>query len=58
MEEAERIAKEEHQSNKMAVIAGIGTRHYYRKLGYHLEGVYMVKYLDWYNYIKYSHLVF
>lgn len=43
MEEAERIALVEHGSSKMAVIAGVGTRHYYRKLGYHLEGVYMVK---------------
>lgn len=45
MEEAERIAKEEHLSEKMAVISGVGTRHYYRKLGYHLEGPYMVKFL-------------
>ena len=45
MEEAERIAKEEHESTKMAVISGVGTRHYYRKLGYHLEGPYMVKFL-------------
>jgi elongator complex protein 3 len=29
MEEAERIAKEEHGSEKLAVIAGVGTRHYY-----------------------------
>lgn len=43
MEEAERIAKEEHGSTKVAVISGVGTRHYYRKLGYELEGVYMVK---------------
>jgi elongator complex protein 3 len=34
MEEAERIAREEHGSTKMAVISGVGTRHYYRKLGY------------------------
>lgn len=34
MEEAERIAKMEHGSTKMAVISGVGTRHYYRKLGY------------------------
>ena len=27
----------------MAIIAGVGTRGYYRKLGYHLEGPYMVK---------------
>ena len=43
MEEAERIAFEEHGSGKMAVIAGVGTRNYYRKLGYELEGVYMTK---------------
>jgi len=43
MEEAERIAFEEHGSTKMAVIAGVGTRNYYRKLGYELEGVYMTK---------------
>ena len=34
MEEAEKIAKNEHGSNKVAVISGVGTRHYYRKLGY------------------------
>ena len=34
MEEAERIAIEEHGSEKLAVISGVGTRHYYRKLGY------------------------
>ena len=43
MEEAERIAQCEHRSKKIAVISGVGTRHYYRKLGYHLEGPYMVK---------------
>uniref|UniRef100_A0AC34R8V8 Elongator complex protein 3 n=1 Tax=Panagrolaimus sp. JU765 TaxID=591449 RepID=A0AC34R8V8_9BILA len=31
MEEAERIAKEEHGSFKIAVISGVGTRQYYRK---------------------------
>lgn len=45
MEEAERIAIHEHKTSKIVVIAGVGTRHYYRKLGYHLEGPYMVKYL-------------
>ena len=45
MEEAERIARNEHGSNKLAVISGVGTRHYYAKLGYHLEQTYMVKYL-------------
>ena len=43
MAEAESIAKNEHRSEKMAVIAGVGTRHYYRKLGYELEGPYMCK---------------
>jgi len=43
MREAERIATFEHRSSKMAVIAGVGTRHYYRRLGYELEGPYMVR---------------
>uniref|UniRef100_A0A670HWH6 Elongator complex protein 3 n=1 Tax=Podarcis muralis TaxID=64176 RepID=A0A670HWH6_PODMU len=46
MEEAERIAKEEHGSWKIAVISGVGTRDYYRKIGYELDGPYMVKRLD------------
>ena len=29
--------------DKVAVISGVGTREYYRKLGYELEGAYMVK---------------
>lgn len=45
MEEAERIAKDEHGSLKMAVISGVGTRNYYRKLGYELDGPYMSKML-------------
>ena len=43
MEEAERIAREEHGSKKLAVISGVGTRHYYRRLGYSLDGPYMSK---------------
>eukprot|EP00770_Monocercomonoides_exilis_P007124 MONOS_7086.1-p1 / transcript=MONOS_7086.1 / gene=MONOS_7086 / organism=Monocercomonoides_exilis_PA203 / gene_product=histone acetyltransferase-related / transcript_product=histone acetyltransferase-related / location=Mono_scaffold00235:21392-23931(+) / protein_length=589 / sequence_SO=supercontig / SO=protein_coding / is_pseudo=false len=43
MEEAERIAREEHGSTRLAVIAGVGTRGYYRRMGYELEGPYMVK---------------
>ncbi|ETV91592.1 elongator complex protein 3, variant 1 [Aphanomyces invadans] len=43
MEEAERIARDEHKSTKIVVIAGVGTRHYYRKLGYELDGPYMSK---------------
>nr|CAG4651648.1 EOG090X02DF [Triops cancriformis] len=46
MEEAERIARDEHGSDKIAVISGVGTRNYYRKLGYELEGPYMVKMLE------------
>ncbi|EZA53432.1 hypothetical protein DMN91_004513 [Ooceraea biroi] len=45
MEEAERIAKEEHYSRKISVISGVGTRNYYRKLGYELDGPYMSKML-------------
>ncbi|XP_005917220.1 elongator complex protein 3 isoform X2 [Haplochromis burtoni] len=47
MEEAERIARDEHGSCKLAVISGVGTRNYYRKMGYELEGPYMVKDLYW-----------
>ncbi|XP_016354829.1 elongator complex protein 3-like [Sinocyclocheilus anshuiensis] len=43
MEEAKRIARDEHGSSKLAVISGVGTRNYYRKMGYELEGLYMVK---------------
>jgi len=43
MEEAERIAREEHGAVKIAVISGVGTRDYYRKLGYSLDGPYMSK---------------
>ncbi len=43
MEEAERIARAEHRSEKMLVISGVGTRHYYRKMGYELDGPYMSK---------------
>jgi len=42
MAEAEKIAKKAGYS-KIAVIAAIGTREYYRKLGYGLEETYMMK---------------
>ena len=43
MKEAEKLAHEAGYI-KMAVISGIGVRQYYQdKLGYHLEGTYMVK---------------
>jgi len=46
MEEAERIARDEHGATKLAVISGVGTRNYYRKLGYELDGPYMSKELS------------
>lgn len=45
MEEAARIAKEEHGSEKISVISGVGVRNYYAKLGYELDGPYMSKML-------------
>lgn len=44
LQKAEKIAKEKGYK-KIAVISGIGAREYYRKLGYKLEGTYMIKYL-------------
>ena len=46
MEEAERIARREHGSEKISVISGVGVRSYYRRLGYELDGPYMSKMLD------------
>lgn len=45
MAHAEEIAKQKFQIKKMAVIAGVGVREYYRKLEYTLEGEYMNKIL-------------
>ena len=45
LERAEQLAREAGYA-KIAVISGIGVREYYKKLGYALEGTYMVKYLD------------
>jgi len=42
IKEAENIAKLRGYK-KIAVIAGIGTRGYYRKLGYRLKETYMIK---------------
>lgn len=41
--EAEKIASEDYDRRKMAIISGIGVRNYYRRLGYEKEGPYMVK---------------
>ena len=44
MSEAEKIAKEELSMKKIVVISAIGTREYYKKLNYELEGPYMSKF--------------
>ncbi len=41
--EAERIARDEWGMKKMTIIAGVGTREYYRKFGYELKSTYMTK---------------
>jgi len=46
MGEAEKISKEELDANKMLVISAVGTREYYQKMGYSLEGPYMAKDLE------------
>jgi len=46
MEEAERIAIEEFDTNRLLVISGIGAREYFRKLGYERLGPYMAKVLE------------
>jgi elongator complex protein 3 len=43
IDEAERITREEFGVKKIAVIAGVGVRGYFRKLGYNLMDSYMVK---------------
>ncbi len=43
MNKAEQISKEEYDANKVLVMSAVGTRMYYKKLGYKLEGPYMVK---------------
>jgi elongator complex protein 3 len=38
VEEAKRIAREEHGNVKLSMISGIGVHCYYEKLGYKLNG--------------------
>ena len=45
LKEAERIAAEEFDKRKVAVISGIGVREYYKRLGYKRDGPYMSKIL-------------
>ena len=44
IKEAEKITKKEFKLNEIKVIAGIGARNYFRKLGYRLKDTYMNKY--------------
>jgi elongator complex protein 3 len=46
MREAERISREEFDAKKLLVISAVGTREYYRKLGYLIDGPYMSKELS------------
>jgi len=43
IKEAEKIVKEEFKLKKIAVIAGVGTRDYFRRLNYRLNESYMIK---------------
>ncbi len=45
MQEAERITSEEFGVPKLSVISAVGTREYYKKLGYQIDGPYMSKVL-------------
>jgi elongator complex protein 3 len=45
MEEAEKISKEEFCVNKISVISAVGTREYYKKIGYIQNGPYVTKIL-------------
>src|ERR687888_700604 len=45
MQEAERITKEEFGVQKLSVISAVGTREYYKKLGYTQNGPYVCKVL-------------
>ncbi|HET7147925.1 MAG TPA: tRNA uridine(34) 5-carboxymethylaminomethyl modification radical SAM/GNAT enzyme Elp3 [Candidatus Nitrosopolaris sp.] len=45
MQEAERIASQEFGVRKLSVISAVGTREYYKKLGYENDGPYMSKVL-------------
>jgi elongator complex protein 3 len=43
MEHAEKIAFEDYDSKKLAVISGIGVRDWFYELGYNLDGYYVSK---------------
>ena len=52
MVEAERIAFEDMDAEKLVVISAVGTREYYRKLGYGRDGPYVSKILTKRSYSK------
>jgi elongator complex protein 3 len=43
MEEAERVAEEEYGMDRMVVMSALGTKEYYRRLGYACDGPYVFK---------------
>jgi len=45
LKEAEKICKQEYNIKKLSVISAIGTREYYRKFGYVINGPYVTKFL-------------
>jgi elongator complex protein 3 len=46
LKEAERIARDEFQAQRIAILSGVGAREYFRsECGYELDGAYMVKVL-------------
>jgi elongator complex protein 3 len=45
MREAERIARDEFGMRRITVLSAVGTRDYYRKIGYSKNGPYMTKFL-------------
>jgi elongator complex protein 3 len=45
MQEAEKISRDEFGARVLFVISAVGTREYYRKMGYVLHGPYMAKVL-------------
>ena len=45
MKEAEKITKNEFNLRKLSVISAVGTRSYYKKLGYTQNGPYVTKIL-------------
>ncbi|MGQ9679181.1 MAG: tRNA uridine(34) 5-carboxymethylaminomethyl modification radical SAM/GNAT enzyme Elp3 [Candidatus Bathyarchaeia archaeon] len=43
LSEVEKLAREEYDLNKVSILSALGTRQYYRRLGYYEDGAYMSK---------------